>query len=97
VHEAPHTGRHCRLGGDAGAVDVHLPESAARLGERHQRHVVVHDVDARHGARDAGAIADVALDVLDVGGHGRIAPHVEDAHLLAARAQPARDQMAQEA
>ena len=79
------------FGGDAGTVDVNGPEAIAGLGDRHECHVVMHDVDATHRCSDAGAIEDVATDELSLLRSPFVLPKVENPNLVAPFDQPAGD------
>ena len=97
VDESLHACLHRLFGGDARAFHVHRPEIAASLCERHERDVVMHHVNALHGAAYASGIADVAFDKLDFLRARRVFPDVEHADLFAAFVQTPRDEIAKKA
>jgi hypothetical protein len=57
----------------------------------------MNDVHALHCAHYAGDIPDVAFHELDLMRSRCVFPQVEDAHALAARMQPARNEVAEKA
>jgi len=94
VNESLHAALRGFLGGDAAAHDVHFPKFAARFCERDQRRIVMDDLHTAHRLADPFAVADVALNKLNVLGPGVVFPEVQDFDLLTPLCEPARNQIA---